>query len=108
MSKLLQGLLVYGGKNGHVPSENNLRTQEVPLAIERDIVHGSRVSLQCPLKLSRLPVPYLDGRILTGGSKEVECWMERDLGHLITMARQNICCRCPRYPIRLEGSALGW
>ena len=86
MSKLLQGLLVSAGKNGHVPSENNLRTQEVPLAIERDIVHGSRVSLQCPLKLSGLPIPNLHRRVLACGRDHIKRRMERDFEYLSTMS----------------------
>lgn len=39
-------------------------TEEVALAVKVDVLHGFRVALDRPLKVSRLPIPHLQTRIL--------------------------------------------
>ena len=53
-------------------------TEEVPLRVEVDVLDRLRVSLDCPLELSRLPVVHFYARVLTRTDDDVEQRMERD------------------------------
>ena len=82
-------------------------TEEMTSMVKVEVHDSPGVALEGTLKLARFPVPYLDGCVLACRGDDGVLGVEGDAGDGCSMAGEDVCGGCARYPVGLRGCAFG-
>ena len=82
-------------------------TEEMTPMVKVEVHDGLGVALEGTLEFARFPVPYLDCCVLACRGDDGVLGVEGDAGDGCSMAGEDVCSGCARYPVGLRGGAFG-